>query len=242
MNESIAREILEQVACQHPGCGRPLTECDGRSHMAQSARHQTLCPLCGGTAHNNDAKSTMAFRCAMRQALAEHGEKFDDKSDILQADQMRKLADWLETPGREYGKEAAARALIAAGTRGIAAAKLGKRAAAGMTVPPPPTPSAAPAPTVPPPPTPVVRASVLACVVCGNDPAPPCEYCPTPVCETSACQVAHADAAHSVFVATIEEPPTPPAPRPVVAVDEDFEEIDEVEVERMRQRLERLNA
>lgn len=205
MNESIAREILEQVACQHPGCGRPLTECDGRSHMAQSARHQTLCPLCRGAAHNNDSKSVMAFRCAMRQALAESGERFDDKSDILQADQVRKLADWLETPGREYGKEAAAKMLVANGTTGIAAAKVGKRAAAGVTVPPPPTPSAPPAPTVPPPPIPVVKAAM-----------------PTTDDDDSAAAA--------------------PTPRPVVAVDDDFEEMDEAELERMRQRLERLNA
>lgn len=204
MNESIAREILEQVACQHPGCGRPLTECDGRSHMAQSARHQTLCPLCGGAAHNNDSKSVMAFRCAMRQALAESGEKFDDKSDILQADQVRKLADWLETPGREYGKEAAAKMLVAAGTTGIAAAKVGKRAA--VVAPPAPTPSAAPpAPVPPPPPTPVVAA-------------------PTPTDDDD------------------DSAAAPPTPRPVVAVDDEFEEIDEAELERMRQRLERLNV
>ncbi len=155
VNESIAREILETVACQHPSCGRPLTECDGRSHMAQSARHLTLCPLCGGAAHSNDAKSTMAFRCAMRQALAEHGERFDDKSDVLVADQVRKLADWLETPGRQYGKEAAAKVLVANGTTGIAAAKLGKRvtAAASVSAPPAPVPpSVVPsAPPVPPP-------------------------------------------------------------------------------------------
>lgn len=156
-NESIAREILEQVACQHPGCGRPLTECDGRSHMAQSARHLTLCPLCGGAAHNNDSKAVMAFRCAMRQALAETGARFDDKSDQLQADQVRALADWLETPGRSYGKEAAAKMLVAAGTTGIAAAKVGKRVAASagsaatpsVVAPPPPIPVAPPPPAMP---------------------------------------------------------------------------------------------
>ncbi len=158
VNESIAKEILEQVACQHPGCGRPLTECDGRSHMAQSARHLTLCPLCGGAAHNNDSKAVMAFRCAMRQALAEYGERFDDKSDVLQADQVRKLADWLDTPGRQYGKEAAAKMLVAAGTTGIAAAKLGKRAtvAAATVVAPAPPVVAAPPPVAPP--TPIVAA------------------------------------------------------------------------------------
>ncbi len=162
VNESIAREILETVACQHPGCGRPLTECDGRSHLAQSARHNTLCPLCGGAAHNNDAKSTMAFRCAMRQALAIHGERFDDKSDILQADQVRKLADWLELPGRQYGKDAAAKALVAAGVNGISAAKVGKRsaAAAASVVPPPPPPPPTPTvvPPAPPAPTPAAPA------------------------------------------------------------------------------------
>src|SRR5215471_9479915 len=125
VNASIEREVLETIACQHKGCGKPLTECDGSSHYTQAARHNTLCPLCGGKAHNNDSKGMMAVRCALRQAVTAAGKQWDDKSDVLRAEDFRVLADWLELPGRQYGKEAAARALVAAGTTGISAARLG---------------------------------------------------------------------------------------------------------------------
>lgn len=226
-NESIAREILETIACQHPRCGQPLTECDGSSHMAQSARHLTTCPLCGGAAHNNDSKSVMAFRCAMRQALAETGERFDDKSDVLNADQVRKLADWLETPGRVYGKEAAAKALVASGTTGIAAAKVGKRAGVVAPAPPVPSPTVAAAP----PPTPHTPKTYGPCEVCGEP--------KTKLKGLITC-------ARCMAAIDAGEPPPPPSVRvddPLESLEfvEDFE-VDEAEMARMTARLEKISS
>jgi hypothetical protein len=143
-DDSIAREVLESRACQH--CNLPLTECDGKSHYTQSAKHKILCPLCGGAAHNNDNMLVMAFRCAMRQAMTEAGRPYTEKTDQLRADDVRALADWLEGAGRAYGKEASAKALLTSGVTGVTAAKLGKRAS--MSVPPPPVPSVAVSATV----------------------------------------------------------------------------------------------
>lgn len=129
----VASEVLAATACQH--CGRPLTECDGRSHYAQGARHKVLCPLCGGAAHSNDVKLMGDFRCMARQAL---GFETQDITPV----QLRQIADWLEGGERHYGKAAAGRVLLASGVTGIAAAKIGKKAAA---VPPPPVPVPLPA-------------------------------------------------------------------------------------------------
>ena len=157
---TVATEVLENIACQH--CGKPLTECDGVSHRyTQAVKHKTLCPLCGGAAHNNDNALVMAFRCAMRQAMQDSGRPYIEKTDQLRADDVRALADWLEKPGIQYGKDASARALVAAGVTGVTAAKLTKRAAiaVGAAPPPPPVPSAPKVASTPPPPPTMTVAS-----------------------------------------------------------------------------------